>query len=75
MQVYVQKILRQHFRFLQSVPIGKIKRIKVAYDTPQRNINNYKNTYESTKVFICSSDSNAKLFEIVAKLLQEDTLA
>ena len=60
---------------LGSIHRGKIEQILLAYGLPKETIVPIMMLYENTKVKVCSSDGDIDFFDIVAGVLQGNTLA
>ena len=58
-----------------SVHRGKMLKILAAYGIPQRIVSVIRLMYEGTKAKVLSPDGETELFEILAGVLQGDTLA
>jgi hypothetical protein len=54
---------------------GKMLKILTAYGIPEQLVNAIANMYRGTKATVLSPDGETKLFEILAGVLQENTLA
>ena len=58
-----------------SIHKGKMEQILLAYDLPKETVVAIMIQYKNTKVKVRSPDGDADVFDIVAGVLQEDTLA
>ena len=58
-----------------SIHRGKMEQILLAYSLPKETIAAITILYRNTKVKVCSLDGDTEYFNIVAGVLQEDTLA
>ena len=58
-----------------SIHRGKMEQILLAYGLPKENVAAITILYKNTKVKICSPDGDTEYFDIVAGVLQGDTLA
>ena len=76
----MQKTLRQHLfvdlsKAFDAIHRGKMKQILYAYSLPKETVMAIIILYKNMKVKVCSLDEDTDYFEIVADLLQGDTLA
>ena len=58
-----------------SIHRGKMEQILLAYGLPKETVIAIMMLYKNTKVKVCFSDGNTDYFDIVAGVLQRDTLA
>ena len=58
-----------------SIPRGKMKQILLTYGLPKETVAAIMMLYRNTKVKVCSLDGDTDYFDIVAGVLQGDTLA
>ena len=58
-----------------SIPRGKMEQILLAYGLPKETVAAITILYRNTKVKVRSSDGDTEYFDIVAGVLQGDTLA
>ena len=58
-----------------SIHRGKIEQVLLAYSLPKKNVAAIMMLYRNTKVKACSLDGDTDYFNIVAGVLQGDTLA
>ena len=58
-----------------SIHKGKMEQIQLAYSQPKETIATIVMLYRNTKVKVCSPDGDIDYFDIVAGVLQGDTLA
>ena len=58
-----------------SIHRGKMEQILLAYGLPKETVAAITILYKNTKVKVCSPDGNTEYFNIVAGVLQGDTLA
>ena len=58
-----------------SIHRGKMEQILLVYGLPKETVAAITILYRNTKVKVCSPDGNTKYFDIVAGVLQGDTLA
>ncbi|XP_029654406.1 uncharacterized protein LOC115227817, partial [Octopus sinensis] len=70
-QFIIDLVLREAFDSIQS----KIEEMLLAYGLPDETVNVIMRLYKSTYPTVRSPDSNTDFFEIVARVLQGDTLA
>ena len=60
---------------LDSIHRGKMEQILITYSLPKERVAGIKMLYRSTKIKFHSSDGDTDYFDIVAGVLQGDTLA
>ena len=58
-----------------SIHRGKMEQILLVYNIPKETVAAITILYRNTKVKVCSPDGDTKYFDIVARVLQGDTLA
>ena len=58
-----------------SIPRGKMEQILLAYGLPKETVAVIMMLYKNTRVKVCSLDGDTDYFDIVAGVLQRDTLA
>ena len=58
-----------------SIHRGKMEQILLAYGVPKETVAAIMILYRNTKVKVCSPDGDPEYFDIVAEVLQRDTLA
>ena len=58
-----------------SIHRGKMEQILLAYDLPKETVAAITILFRNSKVKVCSPDGNTEYFDIVAGVLQRDTLA
>ena len=62
-------------RAFDSIQSGKMEQIQLAYGLPKETVAVIMMLYRNTKVKVCSPDGDTDYFDIVAGVLQGDTLA
>ena len=81
LKVYTQKNLQATILFVDftkafdSIHRGKMEQILLAYGLPKETVTAITMLYRNTKVKVHSLDGDTDYFDIVAGVLQEDTLA
>ena len=79
--MYVQKNLEETILFVDfskafdSIYRGKMEQILLAYGLPKETVAVIMMLYKNTKVKVCWPDGETDYFDIVASVLQRDTLA
>ena len=78
--VYVEKTYRQQLfvdftKAFDSIHRGKMEQILLAYGLPKETIDAIMMLYRNTKVKVRSPDGDTDYFNIIAGVLQGDTLA
>ena len=58
-----------------SIHHGKMRDILIAYGIPQETVDAIMMLYQDTSSMVCSPDGNTEFFDIIAGVLQGDTLA
>ena len=71
----VTLLFAESFKAFDSIHRGKIEQILLASRLPKETIIAIMMLYKNTKVKVCSPDGDTKYFNIVARVLQVDTLA
>ena len=74
LKAYGQKTYRRHY-YLSTLHRGKMEQILLAYGQPKETVAAITILYRNTKVKVCSPDGDTEYFDIVAGVLQGDTLA
>ena len=79
LKAYGQKTNRRYYFFdftkaFDSIPRGKIEQILLAYGLPKETVAAITILYRNTKVKVRSPDGDTEYFDIVAGVLQGDTL-
>ena len=81
LKVHAQKNLEATILFVDftkafdSIHRGKMEQILLAYGLPKETVAAIMMQYRNTKVKVCSPDGDTDYFDIVAGVLQGDTLA
>ena len=81
LKAYGQKNLQVTLQFVDftkafdSIPKGKMEQILLAYSLPKETVATITILYRNTKVKVRSPDGDTEYFDIVAGVLQVDTLA
>ena len=81
LKVYGQKTYRRHYylsnftKAFDSLHRGKMEQILLAYDLPKETVAAITILYKITKMNVRSPDGDTEYFDIVAGVLQGDTLA
>ena len=73
-KAFGQKTYRRHY-YLSTLPRGKMEQILLAYGLPKETVAAIMILYRNTKVKVRSPDGDTEYFDIVAGVLQGDTLA
>ena len=74
--IHIWTILFVDFlKAFDSIHRGKIEQILLAYDLPKETVTAIIMLYKNTKVKVCLPDGDTDYFDIVAGVLQRDTLA
>ena len=79
LKVYGQKTCKRLFvdftKAFDSIHRGKMEQILLAYSLPKETVAAITILYRNTKVKVCSPDGDTEYFDIVAGVLQGNTLA
>ena len=65
----------EFIKAFDSIHRGKMEQIRLAYGLPKETVAAITILYRNTKVQVCSPDGDTEYFDIVAGVLQGDTLA
>ena len=68
-------ILVDFSKLFDSIHSGKMEQILLAYGLPKETVESIMMLYKNTKVKVCSPYRDTEYFDIVAGVLQGDTLA
>ena len=70
----MQKTLRQCYNLFDSIQKGKLEQILLTYGLPKETVTTIMMLYKNTKEKVHSSDGDTDYFDIVAGVLQGDTV-